>query len=174
MLKKYTSHNIQTDTPWDVYVSYCSPSVDLASASLPGCCSSNFASVARSIHTLHRCQTWAGGVKERTHIRTHACMPHTRKHTGTHTHVTHTHTRTNQAWAWFSDVTFFWRWVTSDIFNPDIKHILSYRACNQKLWWQSSRVRHLMYFAVIEKGTCTCIKRQRTVRYDELPSKGQR
>lgn len=80
-----------------------------------------------------------GGEGENTHP--HSCMhaTYTETHRHTHTRHTHTHTRTNQAWAWFSDVTFFWRWVTSDIFTPEIKHILSYRACNQKLWWQSSQ-----------------------------------
>lgn len=67
--------------------------MDSVSASLPSCCSSNSAAVAHSTHTLHHCQTWAGGEKGRTHIHTRACPPHTQKHT-------HTRTHTDQTWAW--------------------------------------------------------------------------
>lgn len=92
-------------SPWDGGVWCCSPSVDSVSASLPGCCSSNSAVGAHSTHTLHRCQTWAGGEEGGTHIHTHACTPRTQN---THAHHAHTqtqrHTRTDQTWAWCTDV----------------------------------------------------------------------
>lgn len=110
--------------PWDVGEWYCSPSVDSASASLPGCCSSNSDAVARSTHTLHRCQTWAGGEEGRKHIHTHACTPRTQKHTHTHTRTqTHTHRHTHR-----SDLSLVF-WCTVFKFNvvddvPDMNYIL--------------------------------------------------
>lgn len=80
--------------PWAAGEWCCSPSADSASASLPGCCSSCSAAAARSTHTLHRCQTWAGGEEGGTHIRTRACTPRTQK-THKHTHAQKAHARTH-------------------------------------------------------------------------------
>lgn len=110
-----------------------------------------------------------GGEGENTHP--HSCMHATYTETHRHTHTRHTHTYTHKSglslvfWCHFflkmSDERHIYPWhKTFSVTGRVIKNF------DDKV--------HKTYFAVIEKGTCTCIKRQRTVRYDELPSKGQR
>lgn len=152
--------------PWDVGEWYCSPSVDSVSASLPGCCSSNSDAVARSIRTLHRCQTWAGGEEGRKHIHTHACTPCTQKHTHTRTQ-THTHRHTHR-----SDLSLVF-WCTILKFNvvedtPDMNYILKRHCGNSQKDTEHNTILWLRKAAAYGWAKAYN-KRREAMRYKELP-----